>query len=151
MTDSIRGGKAAPDTGFQERRTMKKAVILLLSLLLLFSFSGCGQYTSSYKAVGFVHSERSDSASMSFYSFDGRMVFRLKNAHNGSLNCSASLETGNAAVYSVCSGEKTELFSISGGEECDQCSGDIGNGTVYVIVETDGKCGNGFFTFDLEK
>ena len=130
---------------------MKKAVVLLVSLLLIFSFSGCGQYTSSYRAVGFVHSNRSDSASMSFYSFYGRMVFKLKNTHHASLNCSASLETGNAVVYSVCSGEKTALFSIGGGEEFDLCSEDIGTGTVYVIVETDGKCGNGSFTFDLEK
>lgn len=123
----------------------------MVSLLLIFSFSGCGQYTSSYRAVGFVHSNRSDSASMSFYSFDGRMVFKLKNAHSGSLNCSAALETGTAAVYSVCSGEKAELFSITGGEEFDLCSGDIGNGTVYVIVETDGKCENGSFDFGFEK
>ena len=130
---------------------MKKTVILLLSLLLLVSFIGCGQYTSSYKAVGFVHSNRSDSASMSFYSFDGRMVFKLKNAHHGSLCCSASLEVGNAAVYSARSGEKTALFSISGGEEFDLCSEDIESGSFYVIVETDGECGNGSFTFDLEK
>ena len=151
MTDFIRGGKPSPGIGSAERRTMKKTIILLLTLLLLFSFTGCGQYTSSYKAVGFVHSNRSDSASMSFYSFDGRMVFRLKNTHHASLNCSASLETGNAAVYSVCSGEKTELFSIGSGEEFDLCSGDVGSGTIYVIVETDGKCVNGFFTLDLEK
>ena len=130
---------------------MKKVATLLLSLLLLLSFTGCGQYTSSYKAVGFVHSERSDSASMSFYSFDGRMVFKLKNTHHGSLNCSASLETGNAAVYSVCSGEKTALFSISGGEELGPYSFDVENGVVYVIVETDGKCGNGSFRFELKK
>lgn len=130
---------------------MKKAVLFLLSFLLLLSFTGCGQYTSSYKAVGFVHSNRSDSAFMSFYSFDGRMVFKLKNAHHGSLNCSASLETGNAAVYSVCGGEETALFSVSGGNEFDLRIEDIGDGTVYVIVETDGKCENGAFSFDFEK
>lgn len=88
---------------------------------------------------------------MSFYSFDGRMVFKLKNAHHGTLSCSASLETGSAAVYAVCGGEKTALFSISGGEKRDLCSEGLGNGSVYVIVETDGKCENGNFRFDLEK
>lgn len=130
---------------------MKKAVVLLISLLLLFSFTGCGQYTSSYKAVGFVHSNRSDSAFMSFYSFDGRMVFKLKNAHHGSLSCSASLETGSAAVYAVRGGEKTALFSVTGGDELDLCSEELGNGSVYVIVETDGKCENGSFDFGFEK
>ena len=35
--------------------------------------AGCGKYTSKYKAVGFVHSNESSAAFMSFYSFDGKM------------------------------------------------------------------------------
>jgi len=130
---------------------MKKIVILLVSAMLALSLTGCGKYVSSYKALGFVHSNKSDSAYMSFASFEGRMVFRLKSSGEGDLKYTASLESGSAVVYYDFYGDKQELFSISGGEGADSRSGYVEAGTVYIIVETDGGCHNGEFQFSLDE
>ncbi len=130
---------------------MKKSIILLVSAMLALSLAGCGRYVSSYKALGFVHSNRSDAAFMSFDFFEGRMVFRLKSSGEGDLKYSAKLESGSAAVYYEYNGNKQELFSISGGEEADSRSGYVEAGTVIVIVETDGSCQNGEFRVSLDE
>jgi len=98
---------------------MKKIAVLMVCALLMVSLAGCGKYVSSYKAVAFVHSNESDSAFMNFYSFEGRMVFKLKSPAEGDIKYSARLESGNAVVYYDSNGTRQELFSISGGEETD--------------------------------
>lgn len=129
---------------------MKKVLAVIAAVVLLLSFAGCGKYSSKYKAVAFVHSNESTSAFMNFYSFDGRMVFKLKSAGEGDLKFSAKLETGSATVYYDYYGTKTELFSINSGDELDSHGGYIETGTVYVIVETNGECRNGEFYFSLD-
>ncbi len=129
---------------------MKKTVLLILSLMILLFPTGCTTYSSSYKAIGFVHSNTSDHAEMSFYSFEGKMVFRLKSAGEGDLKFKANLESGTATVYYDYNGIKSELFSIGPGEELDSHGGYVESGTVYIIVETDGKCMNGDFSFSLD-
>lgn len=129
---------------------MKKVLAVIVAVVLLLSFAGCGKYSSSYKAVAFVHSNESTSAFMSFYSFDGRMVFKLKSAGEGDLKYSAKLETGSATVYYDYYGTRTELFSINSGDELDSHGGYIESGTVYVIFETNGECRNGEFHFSLD-
>lgn len=78
---------------------MKRIIPLLVSAAMLLCLSGCGRYSSSYKAIGFVHSNESNSAFMSFHSFEGRMVFKLKSDGEGELKYSAKLEDGKASVY----------------------------------------------------
>lgn len=128
---------------------MKKIVIPLISAFMFIALAGCSKYVPSYKAVAFVHSNGSDSAFMNFYSFDGRMVFKLKSSVEGELKYSAKLESGNATVYYDFYGTKQELFSISGGDVLDSRGGYVESGTVYVIVETDGACQNGDFRFSI--
>ena len=130
---------------------MKKTALLLLCAVLLITLTGCGKYTSGYKAVAIVRSNTADSASMSFYSLEGRMVFRLNSSFDGQLRYTAKLENGSACVYYDVDGEKRELFSIGAGESVDSSGGYIKKGTVYIIVETDGKCQNGAFSFRLER
>ena len=130
---------------------MKKTVILLVSAMLVLSLAGCGRYVSSYKALGFVHSNESASAYMSFHSFEGRMVFKLKSSGEGDLKYTARLESGSAVVYYDYYGTRQELFSISGGEEADSHGGYVEAGTVTIIVETDGSCQNGEFRFSLDE
>ena len=128
----------------------KRLQLCLFPFFLLITLTGCGKYSSSYKAVAFVHSNETDSAFMSFYSFEGRMIFKLKSSAEGDLKYTAKLESGNAAVYYDFYGTKQELFSISAGEEIDSHGGYIESGTVYIIVETDGSCQNGEFHFSLQ-
>ena len=129
---------------------MKRTLSLITSLTLLLSLTGCGKYTSSYKAVGFVHSNSSGSAEMRFYSFEGKMVFKLKSSGEGDLKYTAELESGTAAVYYDYSGTRSELFTISSGEALDSHGGYIETGTVYIIVETDRESKNGAFSFNVE-
>ena len=78
------------------------------------------------------------------------MVFKLKSPGEGDLKYTASLESGNATIYYDYVGTKTELVSVSGGDELDDHGGYIEAGTVYVIVETDGKCQNGKIHIEIE-
>lgn len=130
---------------------MKKIVFLLVFALLFMSLTGCVKYSSGYKAVALVHSNEPSSAFMDFYSFEGRMVFKLKSSSEGDLKWTAKLESGSAAVYYDFYGAKQKLFSISGGEEIDSHGGYVESGTVFIIVETDGSCKNGSFRFSLDK
>jgi len=130
----------------KSKSLVRSAAALMLALAMLLCSFGCGGYTSKYMAVGFVHSNDSDSAHMSFYSFEGRMVFKLHTTRESDIKYQAKLESGSATVYYDWAG-KQELFSVKGGEELDSRSGYVDNGTVYIIVETDGECMNGEFSF----
>ena len=128
---------------------MKKLAMLLVSVFFLITLAGCAKYSSDYNAVGFVHNNDSNSAFMNFYTFDGCIVFKLKSSAEGDVHYTAKLESGSAAVYYDAFGEKEELFTISDGGEIDSQGGYIEAGTVYIIVETDGKCQNGEFHFSI--
>ena len=129
---------------------MKKAFSLIAPWIILLLLTGCGKYSSSYKAIGFVHSNSSSSAEMSFYSFDGTMVFKLKSSGEGDLKYTAKLESGTATVYYDYYGTKSELFTISSGEKLDSHGGYVETGTVYIIVETNGECMNGELSINIE-
>ena len=133
-----------------------KKLFRILSLaclaLLLFGLAGCSKYVSKYSAVGFVHSNSARSAFMNFHQFEGTMVFKLKapGGQAAQLDYSARLESGSAIVYLDAAGTKIELFSLRGGDEIAASAAQInGEKTIYVIVETDGKCENGELYFDL--
>ena len=76
-------------------------------------------------------------------------TLKCKN-ETGTLNYSGKLEKGNVIVYVDYDGTKKELFKLSDGEEINSSLKDLKEGTVYVIFETDGKCENGEFEFELE-
>ena len=92
--------------------------------------------------------DTSKEASVDFSSLKGSKVFKLKS--DGVLNYSAKLGSGNATVYYDYNGTKTELFSIKAGQEVGPASVKGIPGTVYVIVQTDGKCKDGRFSFDVK-
>ena len=51
---------------------MKKVIVILFVVaFVIIGLCGCSKYTSHYFAVGFVHSNDQDSASMSFFEFEG--------------------------------------------------------------------------------
>ena len=129
--------------------TGRKAAFLC-SLVLLVLLCGCSKYISSYKALGFIHTNTSSNAYMGFHSFEGRMVFTLKSKGEGEIKYTASLDEGCVIVSYDFYDTKSELFTIEGGGSCESSGGYIEEGTVYIIVETDGKCKGGEFRFSLE-
>ena len=135
---------------FVNRKTMKKRISLLIAAFIILVMTGCGGYISSYKATGFVRSNTSTSVFMNFWSFEGRMVFRLRAKAEGELKYTASLEKGNLTVFYDNDGTKSELFSLKDGGTADSSGGYVEEGTVYIIVETDGKCENGELRIGLE-
>ncbi|MBR5773018.1 MAG: hypothetical protein IKY00_07360 [Clostridia bacterium] len=123
------------------------SVLLIICFILL---SGCSAYYSKYNAVAFVHSNTSDNAFMSFYQFEGTMVFKLKNKSDaGVIKYTAKLEKGSAEVYCDDAGTKTLMCSVNSGQSVESASPPLKAGTVYIIVQSNGKCENGDFWFDL--
>ena len=132
--------------------SLTKLCLLCMGLLIFLCLTGCGKYVSSYKAVGFVHSNTSDSASMSFFSFEGRMVFKLKySSEEQTIKAAGKLESGSAVVYFDADGTKEEWFRTAAGEKSAGTLGKLPAGTVYIIVETDGACQNGDFQFEIKQ
>lgn len=129
---------------------VKRLLALGAAVMLMISLAGCERYSSHYNATAFVHSNETNTAFMSFWKFDGRMVFRLKSSGEGDIGYTGSLKEGKATVYYDYGGTKSELFSLSGGENTESRGGYIEAGTVYIIVETDGQCLNGSFDFAVE-
>lgn len=135
---------------------MKKTVRILTAVLLILCLTGCGitfaptsGYISSYRATLLIRSETSRSAHMDFSSLDGRMVFHLTSGGSEMISGSASLKSGNATVFYDADGTKTEWFTVSEGEEISVSGGPFERGTVYIIIETSGKCKGGSFRFDV--
>ena len=135
-------------------RVFRRILTVIMIFVICACLCGCSGYSSGYKAVGFVHSNTSDSAFMSFYQFDGRMVMRLrcKEAEGCDLIYGGKLESGSLTVYIDIGEGKEELFSLESGDEiADPFSIRIeGKGKIYIIVETDGKCENGSLEFNLQ-
>ena len=128
---------------------MKKTLlVLILVALCLVCLAGCSKYRSHYSAVVLITTNTSKVGSARFGSLNGTMVFKLKS--DGVLNYSARLTGGSATVFYDYDGTKMELFSIGSGQEVGPASVSVTPGTVYVIVETDGKCEEGEFSFDVK-
>ena len=131
---------------------MKRIFLLLAAVFFTaVSLTGCSPYTSHYRTIGHVRSERFDSAWISFVKFEGVEVFKLKckSGEPTAIRYSGELETGSLTVYYDGKGAKAELFSLQTGDEVDAYSEQLAAGTVYVIVETDGKCQNGACSFEI--
>ena len=131
-------------------RFSKKLFSAVAASLIMLSLFGCGKYSSKYKAVAFVHSNTPSSAYMDFYSFEGRMVFKMKSKEGKELNYSAKLESGCARFLLVSSETETELAYVDGSDEFSSRTVSVESGTVYIIVETDEECSNGDFRFSFE-
>lgn len=131
---------------------MKRIAGLLVTVLLItVCLVGCNHYSSHYFAIAHGTSNNSDSALLFFGEFEGTEVFKLKieSGKTAKIKYTGKLETGSLTVYYDCGKAKTELFSIHTGEEIDASSQTLPAGTVYLIVETSEKCGNGDFDFEI--
>lgn len=135
---------------------MKKTCAVLLAVILLAAaLTGCRGYSSSYKAVAFVHSNTASNAFMSYYSFDGTMVFKLKASKGDKLVFSGKVETGSVMVfYADSDGDLIGLFEVGDGEELQSSTAVdrnlIWQNRVWIVVKTNGQSKNGSFDFTIE-
>ena len=137
---------------------MKKiasVIIAVVTFVLFFTLSACGnKYVSHYSAALMVRTNTSDKASVSFDSFSGTYVMHLKNnsADEVFISYEATLREGNIKVSYDFNDEKLNLFEIETNGSTDGKSETFtGDKTIYIIIESDGKCNDGSFSFVLEK
>ena len=137
---------------------MKKfasVIIAVVTLVLCFTLSACdNKYVSRYNAMLMVRTNTSDKASVSFDSFSGTLVMKLKNksANEVFVDYEGTLGEGNIKVYYDFNDEKLNLFDIETDGFVDgKTETFTGNKTIYIIIESDGKCSDGSFSFVLKK
>ena len=133
---------------------MKKISFVLLLILTLVMFCSCAGYVNNYSATILITSCQGDEASMEFDTFKGTYNFKLKgkNDSDHTLDFEASLAEGEMKIYVGVDGEKELLRTVKGGESYDETitldDKYDNERTVYVILESTGKCLNGDFEFE---
>ena len=126
-------------------------VFLIPAMIFCLALTSCGNYNSSVMAIMLVTSNTSKEASMSFSSFKGTKVFKVKCKEEGEkLFYSGHLDKGEMSVYYDDDGTKKMLFTVKDGEQVEDASEELSKGTVYIIVETEGKCSDGRLDFSVE-
>ena len=101
-----------------------------------------------------VKENTSSKASVSFDSFSGTLVMKLKNksADEVFIDYEGTLGEGSIKVYYDFNDEKLNLFDIETDGSVDgKTETFTSNKTIYIIIESDGKCSDGSFSFVLEK
>ena len=133
---------------------MKKISILLVLIVTLCMLCGCSGYVKSYSATILITSNHGDEASMKFDTFKGSYNFKLKRDGNPehTLDIDASLAEGEINVYIGVGGEKELLLTVMGGETYDEtitlAEKYDTQKTIYIILESVGKCVDGDFEFE---
>lgn len=133
---------------------MKKACFILVLILSFVMLCGCGGYVKNYSATILITSFHGDEASMEFDTFKGTYNFKLRRegAAEHTLDFEASLAQGEMNVYIGVNGEKDLLRTVKGGESYDELitldNKYDNEKTVYVILESTGKCIDGDFEFE---
>lgn len=133
---------------------MKKLSLILVLVLTLAMLCSCGGYVNSYSATLFVRYSHGDEAGMEFNSFNGTYNFKLTRdgAAEHTLDLDARLGEGEMKVYIGVDGERELLRTVKGGESYDEritLDNKYDNEkTIYVILESTGKCKNGDFEFE---
>ena len=133
---------------------MKKVYFALLMILTLATLCGCSGYVKNYSATILITSCHGDEASMEFDTFNGTYNFKLKRdgVAEHTLDIEATLDEGEMKVYIGVDGEKELLRTIKGGKSYDETiilNDKYDNEkTIYVVLESTGKCINGDFEFE---
>ena len=133
---------------------MKKACFVLALILTLFMLCSCGGYVKSYSATILITSGHGNEASMKFDTFKGSYNFKLKrdDAAEHTVDLDASLGEGEMNVYIGVGGEKELLLTVKGGETYDEtitlAEKYDNEKTIYIILESVGKCIDGDFEFE---
>ncbi len=129
------------------KNVVLKLVAVMLIAIATFSFTACSGYVSRYSAVALITKNTREEGFIKFGSLDGTYVFKLR-PDDGAISYEATFGSGSLKVYYDAGEGKTELFPITAGESLSGQAEIATKGkTVYVIIETDGKCTDGEFTF----
>lgn len=147
-------GKNQMENTTRKATSGAKATLLLLVLMTiaLACLTSCSKYSSHYSALMLVQSNTPQAASVSFSGFEGRLVLKMKSKADSAerMNFDVSLGEGNLTVSVDCAGVNAELLNLKGGDSYAYHLDNIGVGTVYVIIDSDGKCNDGRLSFTLE-
>ena len=133
---------------------MKKVCVAMFLILTLFILCSCSEYVKSYSATILITSNHGDEADMEFDTFKGSYNFKLKRdgAAEHTLDLDASLGEGEMNVYIGVGGEKELLLTVKGGETYDEtitlAEKYDNEKTIYIILESVGKCIDGDFEFE---
>ena len=133
---------------------MKKVCFVLALILTLVMLCSCGGYVKSYFATILITSCQGDEASMEFDTFKGTYNFKLRRdgAPQHTLDLEASISEGDMNIYIGVDGEKELLRTVKGGESYDETitldDKYDSEKTIYVILESTGKCVDGDFEFE---
>ncbi len=133
---------------------MKKACLILVMILTFAALCSCGGYVKSYYATILITSCHGDEASMEFDTFKGTYNFKLRrdSVAEHTLDLEASLAEGEMNVYIGVDGEKELIRTVNGGESYDETvtldDKYDNEKTIYVILESTGKCADGDFEFE---
>ena len=133
---------------------MKKISFALMLILVLAMFCGCGKYVNSYSATILITSCHGDEGNMEFKTFNGRYHLKLRrdDVAERTLEFEASLAEGEMNVYIGIDDEKELLRTVRGGESYDETIAldekYDDQKTVYLILESIGKCVDGDFEFE---
>lgn len=133
---------------------MKKCYLALALILTLALLCSCGGYVKNYAATILITSCHGDEASMEFDSFRGTYSFKLRrdDVAQHMLDLEASLAEGEMNIYIGVGGEKELLRTVKGGESYEETIAlddkYDNEKTIYVILESAGKCADGDFEFE---
>ena len=133
---------------------MKKISFALVLILTLSILCSCNGYVTSYSATFLITSSIGDEASMEFRTFNGTYNFKLSrdDVAEHTLDLEASLAEGEMNVYIGVNGEKELLRTVKSGDFCDETIAldekYDNEKTIYIILESVGKCKNGDFEFE---
>ena len=132
---------------------MKKVCFVLVLILTLFMLCSCGGYVKSYAATILITSSQGNEASMEFDTFKGTYNFKLRRdgIAEHTLDFEADLAAGGMNVYIGVGGEKELLLTVTGVESYEESitldDKYDNEKTIYIILETIGKCVDGDFEF----
>lgn len=133
---------------------MKKFCFVLIVILTLAMLGSCGEYVNSYSATILITSCYGNEASMEFNTFKGTYNFKLRrdSVAEHTLDLEASLAEGEMNVYIGVDGEKELLRTVKGGESYDETIAlddkYDNEKSIYIILESTGKCVDGDFEFE---
>ena len=132
---------------------MRNVCFVLVLTFTLVMLCSCSGYINGYAATILITSCTGNEASMAFYTFQGTYNFKLRGdgIDDRTLDFEASLAEGEMRLYIGVDGEKELLRTVKGGESYDETitlddKYDYEK-TVYIIVESVGKCVDGDFEF----